>query len=177
MSSRRVVFDTSVWVALLQDEADRAEHVERLLLQAERGDIQVMVSALTITEITKGPMATDSPLTPVQERKFSDFIDSPFVTMVSVDPKVAERARDLRRGVPRLKTPDAIVVATALVVGAAALYSYDADDHHSLVGSGLVDGLEIAIPPVDHQLDLSLPGQGTETVTNLAIDTESQEDD
>lgn len=155
---RRVVLDTTVWISFLQDEPDRAEHVERLLERAERGEVQVLISAITITEVLKGPKATDAPLTPGQERKFTDFIDHPFITVVSVDPVVASRARDLRRAVPGLKTPDAIVVATALVSHAKTLYSYDADDHHPLNGDARVDGLEIVVPPVEHQLTMPLEG-------------------
>ena len=160
-SPTRIALYTSALVALLNGEVDRGEHVPAARKRAEEGQIQLYVSTVTITEITKGPKATDVPLTADQERTFTDFMDNDFVTMVSVDPVVATRARDLRRSVPKLKTPDALVVATALVAQAERLYTYDTDDLVPLSGQPDVDGLVIALPPIEEiPMDLwSLAGE------------------
>jgi predicted nucleic acid-binding protein len=162
MPERRpdAVVDTSAWIALLEDEADRADHVQRLLEHAEADEIRILVSTITITEVVKGPQATDPALTEDQERTFVDFMDNPFVTLVSVDPLVAARARDLRRAIPRLKTPDAIIVATALVAGAEIVYTYDDRDLLRLDGDAAVGGVRILMPPAEaRQLDLQI-GEG-----------------
>jgi uncharacterized protein with PIN domain len=99
----RVAIDTSPWIALLDDEPDRAEHVQRLLERAERGELQIYVSTTTITEIVKGPHAADPAMSEAQEGMFSAFMENAFVTLVSVDPVVAARARDLRRAIPKLR--------------------------------------------------------------------------
>lgn len=156
-----VVADTSVWVALLVNEADRAEHVVRLLERAESGELQVLVSTLTLTEVVKGPMASDPPVTQEQERTFTDFMDNPYVTLVSVDPLVGARGRDLRRTLPHLKTPDAIQIATAIVSDASTLYTYDKRDLLRLDGSAAVGSLRIIEPPVEHQLPLALAEPST----------------
>lgn len=149
-----VTIDTSPWIALLSKEADRAEHVLRLLEQAERNEIKVFVSTVTITETVKGPKAADLLITEEQEALFVEYMDNPFITLVSVDPVVAARARDLRRQVRWLKTPDAMILATALVTGSEALYTYDQTDLVRLHASPDVGGLRIEIPPVQHQLAL-----------------------
>jgi predicted nucleic acid-binding protein len=149
-----VTIDTSPWIALLAKEIDRAEHVLRVLERAERGEMRVFVSTVTITETVKGPAAADPVMTDDQETVFVEFMDNPFITLVSVDPVVAARARDLRRQVRWLKTPDAMILATALVTGSASLYTYDQADLLRLDGSAEVAGLRIEIPPVEHQLVL-----------------------
>ena len=85
---------------------------------------------------------------------FVEYMDNPFLPLVSVAPIVAARARDLRRQVRWLKTPDAMILATALVTGSSALYTYDEKDLLRLHGSSEVGALRIEIPPVEHQLAL-----------------------
>lgn len=153
----KIVVETSPWIALIQGEADRAEHVERLLNQAAAGELQIYTSTLTITEITKGPKAEDARLSPEQEQTFRDFLDHEYVTLVSVDPVVAERAASLRKDFPGLRTADAVHLATAIVIRAGVFYTYD-DRLLKLDGSQSLDGLEVTIPPVDHQMALALPG-------------------
>lgn len=152
----RAVFDTSVWVALLDDEDDRAEHVQRLLETAERDELHVLVSTLVISEVTKGPKASDPPMSDEHQRTFESYLESPFVSLVSVDPAVARRARDIRREHPKLRTPDAVMVATAIVAGAGTLYTYDEDDLLPLNADASLGGLAILVPPVEHQTKLSL---------------------
>jgi predicted nucleic acid-binding protein len=150
------VVDTNVWIALLEDEEGRAEDVVRLIERAEAGEIRVLVSTITITEVVKGPTVTDPVLTEAQERTFVDFMDNPFVTLVSVDPLVASRARNLRKAIPRLKTPDAIIIATAGVAGAEILYTYD-DDLLRLHQDPTIGTLRVLIPPDEaRQLDLGI---------------------
>jgi predicted nucleic acid-binding protein len=159
MPDRRpqVVVDSSAWIALLAGEAGRADHVLRLLEHAEADEVRILVSTITITEVVKGPAAADPPLTDEQERIFVDFMDNPYLTLVSVDPLVAARARDLRRAVRGLKTPDALIVATAIVAGAETLYTYDGA-LLGLDGDPVVGGLQIGEPPVEaRQLPLALP--------------------
>jgi predicted nucleic acid-binding protein len=154
----RAVFDTSVWVALLEGEDDRAEHVQRLLEAAEAGDLHILVSTLVISEVTKGPKEADPPpMSESDERTFESYLESPFVTLVSVDPAVARLAATIRREHEKLKTPDAVMVATAIVAGAQTLYTYDADDLLPLNGDATIGGLRVLKPPVQHQTTLLLP--------------------
>lgn len=157
-SAPRAVVDSSCWVALLEDEEDRAEHVQRMLERAEAGEEQLLVSTITIGEVLKGPKASDPVMSEEQERTFEDFLEAPYITLVSVDPAVARRARDIRREHRKLPTPDAVQMATAFVAGAGRLYTYDEDDLLPLDGW---EGLEIIIPPVEHQTTLQLTyGEG-----------------
>lgn len=148
----KVVLETTAWVALLDDEEGRAEHVERLLVKASEGGAQLYTSVITTTEITKGPKADDPPLTDDQAATFAGFLEREYVTQVSVDPIVAEKGKELRRADHGLRTPDAIHVATAVIIGAGVLYTYDKRQLR-LDGHGLLDGLRIMEPPTEHQAD------------------------
>lgn len=164
----KVVIETTVWVALLDDEANRAEHVERVLLRAAAGEARIYTSALTITEITKGPKADDPPLDEDQAATFARFLENEYVTLVSVDPVVAEKAKELRRAFHGLRTPDAIHVATGVVIGAGVLYTYDGDQL-KLKGDERLEGMVIAEPPIEHQTDLGL-GEAGEQLPAMAPD-------
>jgi predicted nucleic acid-binding protein len=155
MPERLCALDTSPWIALISKEPNRAEHVLRLLGEAERGDLRIFVSTTTITEIVKEPEAVAPVMSEVDERTFNEYMDNPWITMVSVDPIVATQARDLRRLIPRLKTPDAQILATALVARVEVLYTYDHKDLIPLNGTDAVGGMRIEEPPIEHQLALS----------------------
>jgi predicted nucleic acid-binding protein len=155
-SAPRAVVDSSVWVALLEDEEDRGEHVQRMLERAEAGEEQLLVSTITISEVLKGPKASDPPMSEERQQTFEDFLENDYITLVSVDPAVARRARDIRREHRKLPTPDAVQVATAIVTGAGRLYTYDEDDLLPLDGDESVQRLEIIMPPVEHQTTLAL---------------------
>lgn len=157
----KVVLETTAWVALLDDEEGRAEHVERLLLKAAAGEAQIYTSAITTTEITKGPKADDPPLTDEQAATFASFLEREYVTQVSVDPIVAEKGKQLRRADHGLRTPDAIHVATAVVIGAGVLYTYDKRQLR-LDGHELLDGLRIMEPPTEHQADFGFADETEE---------------
>lgn len=62
-------------------------------------------------------------------------------------------------------------MATAFVAGAGRLYTYDEDDLLPLDGW---EGLEIIIPPVEHQTTLPLEYREESEPTTLAL--ESHED-
>jgi predicted nucleic acid-binding protein len=114
-------------------------------------------------------------MTEARERTFTDFMDNPYVTLVSVDPLVAAQARDLRKIIPTLKTPDAIIVATAIVAGADTLYTYDADDLLKLDGHEAIRGLRIVEPPaVASQLRLTLPDETSATQSATTTDDDGQ---
>jgi predicted nucleic acid-binding protein len=150
------VVDSSVWVALFEDEEDRGEHIQRLLERAEAGEVRLLVSTITISEVLKGPKANDPPMSERKQHTFEEFLENPYITLVSVDPAVARRARDIRRDHPKLRTPDAVQIATALIARAEVLYTYDEDDLLPLDGDPSIDGLAIVIPPVEHQRTLGL---------------------
>ena len=90
-----------------------------------------------------------------QTKKIGAWFDNPYVSLINVDRAVAQRAAELRRKYPSLKTPDAIVLATALIENVVILYTYDGCDE----GSGKVSGL-LALNGKESGLTIAIPDGG-----------------
>lgn len=129
MPGRRVIYwDACVFISILKGEYSDVvkARIAELDRQHLRGDIVLMTSALTRVEVfeNQSPKKAIDAYRRLRER--ATFQE------VAVDPKVADRARLLREtlegggrsaGLPKLTTPDAIHLATALL--------YEADELHT----------------------------------------------
>ena len=86
-----------------------------------------------------------------QMKQFQMFLKRSNVIVVDVTIGMAQKAAEIRgkaakaKEKRRLKTPDAIVIATALVYGADVLHSFD-PHLVNLSGTAIVDGLKITHP-------------------------------
>lgn len=121
-SSPSVVYiESSVFIALIQKEANRFEDCRAALREAEVGQTRAITSSLTIAEVVKGK---DGLITPESEAKVAAFFQHEWLKVVWVDRRVAEEARRLSRELG-LKPPDAIHVATAILLKANRLFTYD----------------------------------------------------
>lgn len=122
MPGQRRVWCSSVIIDYLQG-ADRAKPDCQLIVeQAERGEIEILVSTLTIAEVTnlRGVIPDEA------EASILEFFRRSYIVLVTVDIGVAEVARRLRR-THGLKTVDSVHMATALHHGVSILESYDED--------------------------------------------------
>ena len=116
-----VLVDTAPWIYLLEDHADFAPRFLGLFEAAERGQIQLALSTITLAEVLTGPfMAGQTALA----KRYETALGAYQVVPLSVT--VASLAAQLRVQY-RLKLPDAVQLATALDIGAAALVTYDRD--------------------------------------------------
>jgi predicted nucleic acid-binding protein len=112
--ARLVLLDSSVIIALFHPE-DKHHHVARGL---EKGDSRFIASTLTITEVM--PRAIGKSNAALISRALSVLVDE----FVDVDSDIAHRAAQLRSS-SGVKTPDAIISATALIKQ-AQLWTFDA---------------------------------------------------
>jgi len=89
----------------------------------ERGACSAITSALTLTELLTAPLRQgDEALADEYRRLLTTF---PNLTVVPIETEVAEVAARLR-GRYRIRTPDALHLATAVVTGADAFVTTDA---------------------------------------------------
>lgn len=124
-------------------------HAERAVL---------VVSATTYTELLRAKHSSD------QVEAFDRFLLRPNIVRVDVSFEIAARAEGLRssaittakRGQQRnIKTPDAQIIATAIIHHVDALHSME-PRHHAISGTKLVDGMRICLPrDLSGQLALS----------------------
>ncbi len=143
-------WDTCVFVALLKKEADKPlANIMAVANDIQLGKADFVISTIVITELLD--LITDH----VLADEFQAFIRRPNVLVVNVDPRVARRAARLRaewrttakseKEDRNIKTPDAIIIATAILAGATVLHSLEPRfiRHHK---SLLVNLLEITTP-------------------------------
>ena len=138
------------------NEGSRGLDVFRLLKDAERQEIEIVTSFLTLGEVVRfGSVSAAG--TVFSEQDLKDLFDRAELEMVTVDRFVGEKAREIRRQAPRLgknrfMVGDAIHIATALLSEVDALYSYDDDD--LVKYDGYFDGLKKCNPVWNGQLTL-----------------------
>ncbi len=116
-----VLVDTAPWIYLLQDHPDFAPRFDGLFIDAAEGRIQLALSTITLAEVLTGPLkAGETALAKRYEKALTSY------QVVPLSAAVASLAADLRAQY-KLKLPDAVQLATALDIGAAALVTHDRD--------------------------------------------------
>jgi predicted nucleic acid-binding protein len=122
----RYCWDSCVFISLLtgqgrtDEDMSNLRKVERLV---DDGDVVVFTPAITFVEVL------ECYLTESQEAAFRALLRRSNVQPVSVNMRVAEKAREVRnyyrvRGL-EIAVPDSIHIGTALHYGATALHTYD----------------------------------------------------
>ncbi len=116
-----MLVDTAPWIYLLQDHPGYAARFDGLFEAAAAGRLQLALSTVTLTEILTGPYQVgQTALAKRYQTALSQY------RLVTLSEDVAALAAQLRVQY-RLKLPDAVQLASALDIGAAALVSHDRD--------------------------------------------------
>jgi predicted nucleic acid-binding protein len=116
-----VLVDSAPWIYLLEDHVEFAPRFVGLFDAAERGQIQLALSTITLAEVLTGPFkAGQTALAKRYEIALNQY------QVVPLTPAVTSLAAQLRVEY-RLKLPDAVQLASALDIGAAALVTHDRD--------------------------------------------------
>lgn len=118
-SRQRVYFDANVIIAYLADEAGRASVAAALLEDAQRGNIELLTSVLSVTEVAF--IASDhAPDVSNADESAIEALWSPGspIRLTDISIRVAERARSIiraarSRGMRSVKPADAIHLASA----------------------------------------------------------------
>lgn len=135
MARNRVYWDSCLFLAIVNEEAGRADVCANLFKEAavER-KAQIYTSAITVAEcaVVQGSEEHDETI--------RRYFEHSCVTVVNADRLVAERARELQRRAyadlgRKLPVRDSIHLATALRVNAEVLLTYDNDDLLPLSGN------------------------------------------
>lgn len=117
-----VVVDSAPIIYFLENHAKFAERFAPFFDAAESGELEVTISAITLAEVLTGPLQHGNELLAAQyERALTSATGW---RVFAVNQQVAVQAARLRT-VYKLRLPDAIQVATAVVVGAHALVTHD----------------------------------------------------
>ncbi|MFB5267565.1 type II toxin-antitoxin system VapC family toxin [Paenibacillus enshidis] len=120
--NKKIALDTNLFIYVFEQHSEFGEKAKAILEQIEDGLVAAVASSVSLTEILVKPIREGN-LTLEKQYKllFSHF---PNLTILPIDNMVAERAAYLR-GKYNIKTPDALIVATALVANADLFITND----------------------------------------------------
>lgn len=110
MAVSRRLWDSCIVLGYLSGQQDIKTDCDQIIEQAERGELEIVVSIIASVEAAylSGLSPSDS------ESKIQEFFSREYVIPVAVDISVAKTARRLIRDYYGLEPPDAIHIATAL---------------------------------------------------------------
>lgn len=117
-----ITLDTAPIIYFLQDHSTFAPVFAPVFDAADRGDLSIVISALTLTEVLTGPLQAKDEVLAARYRE--TLTRSPGWQLWSVDEEVAVTAARFRAE-HKLRTPDAIQIATAIASGSHALLTND----------------------------------------------------
>ena len=119
-----VVVDSGVLIAVLNREQGRYEKSRELLDEAEGGGVELWAPAVLLVEVLHWSHDARADESAARER-LDDFLDSEWLNIVEVDKRMARLARRVVSSTRLNKGVDALYVATAVLVGASHVVSWD----------------------------------------------------
>lgn len=122
----RRLWDSSVIIGALSRDFEIELVCEEIIQQAERGETEILVSQFAKAECAY--LRHESPED--AERIIADFFAQPYIIGVALDDEVAALSRHLVRKYmdnPKLRPPDAVHLASAIIAGVPFLETKDPD--------------------------------------------------
>ena len=156
MSIQRRYWDSTAFIALFAEEEDRVDQCQGVLDAAERDEVEIVTSALTLSEVVhiRGRERLDADL----EDRLVAFFEQPYIIIVDLTRDISESARELLWRHRHLRPKDANHLATAIYANVAIIDAFD-DDFLRLDGQlQTLDGVAIRIghPDLPFQTRLNL---------------------
>jgi len=127
----RLYWDANCFLSYVNGIPDRLPDLDALLAEANRGEVEILTSTISIVEVAFGQAEQDNKqLDPDVETALNElWSPSSPIDLVEFYPQIAQRAKDLMRsGLPKewnLKPMDAIHLATAQHLEATYFHTYD----------------------------------------------------
>lgn len=145
---RQVYIDSCVFISYLKNEPT-AQQCEGLFDNAEKGNIELVTSSLTLTEVIK--VQNNIVIPQNDQEKLKKFFLNKYISIANFERRIAENARELIWQYPHLKPKDAGHLATAIYLNISTLFSFD---EHFLKLNGKIPNIEIKTPDIPSQTRL-----------------------
>ena len=120
----KIGFDTSPFIYFVERHPSYLDLVREVLHLVDAGALTAYSSVITLTEVLTQPIRAGNQ--PLAEEYRKRLINSRNLILKPISPMTAELAAELRAHY-RLRTPDALQVATALEAGCEAFLCNDMD--------------------------------------------------
>lgn len=114
--------ETAPFIYFVEQHPTYIDRVRTIFRQVNNGTPQAITSVITLTEVLVMPIQTGH--TQYQQEYRDMLLNTANITTQPVSAPIAERAAHLRARY-RLRTPDALHIATALVAGCDAFLTND----------------------------------------------------
>ena len=148
-------WDACCFIGWLKAEPDKVPECRTVIGSAERGELKIVTSSLTLAEVLR--LKGKDPIPAADAHKVRGFFRNPYIVLYDLDRTIAESAQDVvwNQGV---KPKDAVHVATALAAsGVAGIEQLDTFDGNLIALSGQMGNppLVIGRPNLPEQLTLN----------------------
>jgi predicted nucleic acid-binding protein len=117
-------WDTVCFLGVLNEEQDKLSSCRAVIGEAERGNVRIVTSALTVAEVL-WPKGRPLALPRDKAEVVQGFFQHEWLVVRDIDRAVAERARELVWEHDALRPKDALHVATALDAGVEQFDTFD----------------------------------------------------
>jgi predicted nucleic acid-binding protein len=152
-TTRRRYWDSDCFIGWLAAEPDKVDDCRTVIRAAERGELVIVTSSLSIAEVVK--LRHHKPIPLADAERVRKFFRQPYIVVRELDRFLGEEAQSMVWD-HDVDPKDAVHVATALRVGVEQLDTFD----EKLIGKSGVIGnppLSIGRPLVTEQLELPAP--------------------
>jgi len=122
---RYIYWDANPFCAIFNNEGARVKPCKEILSAAERGELKIVTSSITLAEVIR--IKGETGISPGKESVLYDYFQNDFIVFVNVEWFVGTHARKLMHQFPSLKPMDAIHLATALRGKVEEMHTYDGD--------------------------------------------------
>ena len=116
----RITWDSSCFIAFISGEQGRSEICGAVLNAAERGEVELYTSYMSLVETVKVPTAESDE---AAELEIQSFFENQFIRKVQLEWFISMEARRLQR-MTNLSGRDAVHLATALQIGADVFFAH-----------------------------------------------------
>jgi len=149
-----ILWDSCVFLAWLKEEKDKPlDDIREFIKDFEAGKKALQISVLSYAEVLD-IVKPNEPLAATAGTRFRQWVKRPSVEVLDVDPRIADKAGELkektialRATVPKavLKIPDALIAATAMIYEADILHTFD-PDMLNVAPHGIFGTLSVTMP-------------------------------
>jgi predicted nucleic acid-binding protein len=122
LQGQMVGLDTAPLIYFIEQNPRHINKVRAFFVGMERGDLEVVTSTITLSEVLVHPLSQGQTALASQYRDI--LLNQKHLTILPVSSAIAEQAAQLRADY-KIKTPDAIQIATTLQAGAKTFLTND----------------------------------------------------